>query len=65
MYCWPFFLKVKRSTKFCFVALWKRSSEPRTCWSLYPRVSLAFLDKLAKKVSAYLDKAKPSCCFRF
>ena len=38
-------LKVKRSTKFCFVVSQKVSSRPGTCWSLYPTASLASLDQ--------------------
>ena len=41
-----FFLKVKRSTKFCFVALRKLSSQPGTCWNLYPMASLTSLDQI-------------------
>ena len=41
--CRPFFLKVKRSTKFCFVALRKLSSRSGTRRSLYLTASLASL----------------------
>ena len=35
------FLKVKKSTEFSFVTLWKLSRQPRTFCILYPMASLA------------------------
>ena len=41
-----FILKLKRSTKFSFVAPRKPSSRPRTSWFLYFMASLASLDQI-------------------
>ena len=41
----PFFLKVEKSTKFCFDAPWKSRFWPRTYWSLCPMASLTSLHK--------------------
>ena len=48
---WPFFAKVERSTKFCFVASLRLSSWHGTCSSLHPTASLASLDQISMEIS--------------
>ena len=41
-----FFAKVERSTKFCFVASQRLSSQHGTCSSSHPMASVASLDQI-------------------